>query len=603
MKKSKYIRVKRYIDVILSAFAMVILSPLFFVLIIAIKVDSRGPVLFRQKRVGIYKKHFDILKFRTMKIDTPKDMPTHMLENPEQYITRVGKFLRKTSLDELPQIINILKGDMSIIGPRPALWNQFDLIEERDKYGANDVVPGLTGWAQINGRDELEIPVKAKLDGEYVEKLGFRMDVKCFLGTIGSVLFSDGVVEGGTGEMSDKEIRSFIISPEKVKREIAVGAGVVSIVGAVFFTMIGFILRRIHKKRTVERACEEKKCVKQVVFGGAFLELVTIIFVNLKRRVKIADDFVNDDRKESIKQDFIQNNKNNECIKKILITGANSYIGTSVESWLSKESGSYQIDTLDMVGESWKECDFSSYDVVYHVAGIAHADVGKVSEEQKQLYYRVNRDLAIEVAEKSKDAGVRQFILMSSMIVYSGCKEKVITSKTQPKALNFYGDSKWQADKAIRDLQTDDFKVVVLRPPMIYGKGSKGNYPELSKLAGKLPFFPIVKNKRSMLHISNLCEFVKLMIDNEESGVFFPQNEEYTNTSDMVQMIADVKGHRIIMLPGTNYLIKLLEKFPGKIGGLATKAFGDLAYEMEMSDYKINYRVSSLRESIELTEE
>ncbi len=201
MKKSKYIRVKRYIDVILSAFAMVILSPLFFVLIIAIKVDSRGPVLFRQKRVGIYKKHFDILKFRTMKIDTPKDMPTHMLENPEQYITRVGKFLRKTSLDELPQIINILKGDMSIIGPRPALWNQYDLIKERDKYGANDVKPGLTGWAQINGRDELEIPVKAKFDGVYVKNIGLLMDIKCFVGTIVSVLKSEGVVEGGTGEL------------------------------------------------------------------------------------------------------------------------------------------------------------------------------------------------------------------------------------------------------------------------------------------------------------------------------------------------------------------------------------------------------------------
>ena len=204
MKQKRYMKVKRGIDFILALIGMVVLSPVFLILIIAIKVDSRGSVLFKQKRVGIHKSYFNILKFRTMKIDTPKDMPTHMLSNPEQYITKVGKFMRKTSLDELPQIINILKGEMSIIGPRPALWNQYDLIEERDKYGANDVMPGLTGWAQINGRDELKIPVKAKLDGEYVEKMSFFMDVKCFVGTIISVLKSDGVVEGGTGEIEKK---------------------------------------------------------------------------------------------------------------------------------------------------------------------------------------------------------------------------------------------------------------------------------------------------------------------------------------------------------------------------------------------------------------
>lgn len=194
-------------DSFLAAMGLIVLSPLFCALIIWIKLDSKGPVLFKQKRIGIHKKPFHILKFRTMRIDTPKDMPTHMLADPEQYITKAGHFLRKTSLDELPQIINILMGDMSIIGPRPALWNQYDLIAERDKYGANDILPGLTGWAQINGRDELEIPVKAKLDGEYVAKLrkgslsGFLMDIRCFFGTIVSVLRSDGVVEGGTGEM------------------------------------------------------------------------------------------------------------------------------------------------------------------------------------------------------------------------------------------------------------------------------------------------------------------------------------------------------------------------------------------------------------------
>jgi len=188
-------------DMVLSLLALIILSPLLILICLAIKLDSKGPILFKQKRVGKHKKHFYILKFRTMRIDTPKDTPTHLLENPEKWITRVGKFLRKTSLDELPQIINILKGDMSIIGPRPALWNQFDLIEERDKFGANDVPVGLTGWAQIHGRDELPIPEKAKLDGEYVSKFGLWMDIKCFFGSVIAVLKSDGVVEGGTGTL------------------------------------------------------------------------------------------------------------------------------------------------------------------------------------------------------------------------------------------------------------------------------------------------------------------------------------------------------------------------------------------------------------------
>lgn len=199
-----YRKIKRLLDIILSLLGIIILSPIILILIVLIKIDSRGPVLFKQKRVGINKSHFNILKFRTMKIDTPKDTPTHLLENPEQYITRMGKFLRKTSLDELPQIWNIVVGDMSIIGPRPALWNQYDLIAERDKYGANDIMPGLTGWAQINGRDELPIEVKAKLDGEYVKKKGFIMDVKCLFGTIISVFKWDGVVEGGTGTMKRK---------------------------------------------------------------------------------------------------------------------------------------------------------------------------------------------------------------------------------------------------------------------------------------------------------------------------------------------------------------------------------------------------------------
>ena len=196
---------KRLLDLLLSGLGIVVLSPVLLVLVIAIKLDSPGPVLFRQKRVGIHKTHFHILKFRTMRIDTPKDTPTHLLDNPQQWITRVGGFLRKTSLDELPQIFNIFAGQMSVIGPRPALWNQYDLIAERDKYGANDVLPGLTGWAQINGRDELPIDVKARLDGEYVQRLSFAFDVKCFFGTVVSVLRHDGVVEGGTGELEKKK--------------------------------------------------------------------------------------------------------------------------------------------------------------------------------------------------------------------------------------------------------------------------------------------------------------------------------------------------------------------------------------------------------------
>ncbi len=199
-----YLRVKRLIDMVVSLLAIIVLFPVFFLLIVAIKLDSKGPILFKQKRVGIHKTHFNILKFRTMKIDTPKDKPTHLLENPEQWITKVGKILRKTSLDELPQVINILRGEMSIIGPRPALWNQYDLIAERDKYGANDVPVGLTGLAQINGRDELPIEEKAKMDGLYAKNICLTIDIKCFFLTITSIIRSKGVVEGGTGNIKVK---------------------------------------------------------------------------------------------------------------------------------------------------------------------------------------------------------------------------------------------------------------------------------------------------------------------------------------------------------------------------------------------------------------
>lgn len=602
-KKSKGIYdryIKRAIDVVLSFGGLVVLSPIYAGIAIAIKIDDPGPVFFTQKRVGQNKEFFKIHKFRSMKMSTPHDVPTHMLGDPDQYITRVGKFLRKHSLDELPQIWDIFIGNMSVIGPRPALWNQDVLIAEREKYNANDVKPGLTGWAQINGRDELEIPVKAKLDGEYVEKESLLFDIKCFLGTIGSVLSSDGVVEGGTGELTKAGIEDERdISPEKAAQQIKAGAKVMGALSAAMLGIAGIVSWIFFRKDTTKSDKKKHTVVKRWVLLGTIFESIAIVFVNIKGRVKMGDDFVNDSSEEGEKT--IQP-VGNIGYKKVLITGQGSYIGTAVERWLLKDKDHYQVDTLDMQDETWRDTDFSQYDVVYHVAGIAHADVGNVTEEQKQLYYKVNTDLTIEVAERARQAKVKQFIFMSSMIVYSGCKENFITSETEPCPLNFYGDSKWRADQKIQEMDAENFKVVVLRPPMIYGKGSKGNYPQLAKLASKLPVFPIVKNQRSMLHIDNLCQFVKLMIDNEEHGVFFPQNGEYSNTSDMVQMIAEVKGHRIIMIPFVGIFIKLLEKVPGKIGGLTIKAFGNSSYDMSMSEYKENYRVNSLRKSIVLTE-
>ncbi|WP_272482503.1 sugar transferase [Thomasclavelia ramosa] len=587
-KQKKYLLLKRGIDIVLSGGAIVVLSPILGLLALAIKLDSPGSVLFKQKRVGKNKELFEIYKFRTMRTDTPSDMPTHMLKNPDQFITKTGKFLRKTSLDELPQIFNIFTGKMSVIGPRPALWNQDDLIAERDKYHANDVTPGLTGWAQINGRDELEIDVKAKFDGDYVNEMGLKMDIKCFLATIGSVLLHDGVVEGGTGEL-EKTVDTQIVDPEKIDKEAKIGAAVVGGASIVGLTGLGLICNHIKNKDNNK----DKKSHKGLILGSLALGYAAYTtYTNVKRKVQLQDNFIN---KKELKQ--TQEDKQLP-LKKVLITGANSYIGESVEKWLNNSDNEYEIDTLDMLDPNWKERDFSKYDTVFHVAGIAHADVGNVSEDVKQKYYQVNTDLTLEVANKAKEARVKQFIFMSSMIVYSGCDTKHIIKDTKPKAENFYGDSKLQADLKLQEMNDVSFKVVVVRPPMIYGKGSKGNYPQLAKLATKLPIFPIVDNKRSMLRIDNLCEFIRLMIDNEESGVFFPQNNEYTNTSDMVQMIANVKGHRIVMLPGTSLAIKLLEKVPGKMGGLASKAFGDSYYDMDMSKYENEYVVNNLKESI-----
>lgn len=288
-------------------------------------------------------------------------------------------------------------------------------------------------------------------------------------------------------------------------------------------------------------------------------------------------------------------------MKRILITGANSYIGTSFEKYMAEWPEKYQVDTIDMIDGSWKEKDFSSYDVIYHVAGIAHSDNGKISAEKEKLYRSVNTDLTIEVAKKAKAEGVKQFIFMSSAIVYGESgkigKKKLITKDTPYNPANCYGDSKVQAELGILPLDCPIFKVVVLRPPMIYGKGSKGNFPQLEKFA-KIPFFPYVNNERSMLYVGNLVEFVRLMIENEESGVFYPQNKEYSNTSELVKMIGSTKGKKVHLIKGFSWALKLLSMFTG----LVNKAFGNLSYDMSLSEYKEEYRKYPLEKSIELTE-
>ncbi len=287
---------------------------------------------------------------------------------------------------------------------------------------------------------------------------------------------------------------------------------------------------------------------------------------------------------------------------KILITGANSYIGTSFEKWIKQWPESYSIDVIDMIDDAWKEKDFSEYDVVFHVAGIAHVDTMNASKETQDFYYKVNRDLTIETATKAKHDGVKQFIFMSSIIVYGDSshinKIKVIDKNTIPKPSNFYGNSKLQAEKGIKPLEDDIFKIVVLRPPMIYGKGSKGNYMKLSKYARKLPFFPNIENQRSMLYIDNLCEFIRLVIDNEEHGVFYPQNLEYVKTTELVKLIAETHGKNIRFIKTFNLIIKLMSH---KVE-LINKVFGNLVYEQSMSEYKANYRVRDFLDSIRMTE-
>ena len=286
-------------------------------------------------------------------------------------------------------------------------------------------------------------------------------------------------------------------------------------------------------------------------------------------------------------------------MKRILITGKDSYIGTSFEKWVRQWPNDYQIDTLDTKGD-WQSYDFSPYDVVFHVAGIAHVDAKANMED---LYYRVNRDLTIEAAQKAKAEGVKQFIFMSSIIVYGDSsklgEKRVITKNTTPTPTNFYGNSKLQAEQGILPLQDKNFNVVILRPPMIYGKGSKGNYPKLARLARKIPIFPDIENERSMLYIENLCEFIRLMIDNEEKGIFFPENKEYVKTRDIVSEIAETYEKKIVLIKVFNPLIRFLSNKFFKIN----KLFGSLTYDKEISDIsKEIYNVIDFKTSIKLTE-
>lgn len=294
---------------------------------------------------------------------------------------------------------------------------------------------------------------------------------------------------------------------------------------------------------------------------------------------------------------------------RILITGVKSYIGTSFEKWLSQSKfiDMYQVDTVDMQTDAWRTKDFSGYDTIFHVAGIAHADIGKITEEQKNLYYKVNCDLAVETAEKAKKEGVKQFVYMSSIIVYgegsSVSKKRVITRETKPSPSNFYGDSKWKAEQRLKLLTDENFHLAILRPPMIYGEGCKGNYQLLRKIALKLPIFPYFPNERSMLYIMNLCEFVRCVVERQESGIYFPQDSEYVNTAQMVKQIAARNGKPLYLWRGCNWLIYLVGHLPGKIGRMTNKAFGSLVYEnTDVQDIGTEYRVYSLEEAIKRTE-
>ena len=274
--------------------------------------------------------------------------------------------------------------------------------------------------------------------------------------------------------------------------------------------------------------------------------------------------------------------------KKILITGKTSYIGTSFQKYIEvynhrNSDKTYEVDSISVRGEEWKNYDFSQYDVVVHLAGIAHVDIGKGKQKElEEEYYRVNRDLTIEVAKKAKSSGIKQFIFMSSIIVYGESapvgQQKVITRETVPKPSNFYGNSKLQAENGIKELEDETFKVVIIRPPMIYGKGCKGNYAKLEKLATITPIFPKVENQRSMLDVRHLDQYMLNIIKKEKRGIFFPQEKEYVNVSKLVQKLGKEHGRKIYLFSGTQWLFKLLGRSRGKIGTIVNKVFGNLIY-------------------------
>ncbi len=521
--------VKPAMDQMLSFAGLLILGPIFIMIAAAVKIDDPGPIFFTQKRVGKDGHFFMLHKFRSMKMSTPGEIPTHELNNPDQYITRVGKFLRKTSLDEIPQFWDVFRNKLSLVSPRPALWNQKDLVEERRKNGSIRVKPGITGWAQINGRDELEIADKAKLDGEYAGHLrrgglhAFLFDCRCFFGTFASVMKHDGVVEGGTGSINSKHQ----VKPEE--------AG---------FEDYG------HKKS-----------------------------FDIDKTAK----------------------------RSVLVTGAGSYIGESFETYCKEHYANIDVTAIDMEDGSWRSYPFKDesgkpFDTVFHVAGIAHADVGKVSISEQRKYYEVNTDLAVECCKRAKSKGVRQFIFMSSMIIY-GEKER-IDEKTVPLPADYYGNSKWLADKGIRALADAGFQTAVIRAPMIYGKGSKGNYPRLAKIAKMTPVFPKVKNRRSMLYIENLCEFIAQLSLSGEGGVYFPQNGEYGNTAELVKSIGKHSGNPTYISGFFAPAVYAAACFPvKKVRLLTKKAFGNSIYDKKLSVYRgLDYQRVSTEESIRRVE-
>ncbi len=585
--------IKRGFDVAIAGFGLVFAAPVIAVASVIVFLEDPGDPIFVQKRVGINGGYFNIHKLRTMKKDSG-DIPTHLLskEDQEKLILKSGRFFRKYSIDELPQLIDILRNRMTLVGPRPALWNQDDLIAERDRYNANSAKPGLTGWAQINGRDEIEIPLKAKLDGEYVAALrknsfsAFFMDLRCVIGTVSSVLTSKGVAEGGTGNGGTKYGRS-----ERKNRGIR-------IIDDLEESLDGY---EEFGEDVPDRADRKNEGYDEE--NDEFLNILKKDLEKIENR-----DSVTGFGKKTVVPDLSKK-------RKVLLTGKDSYIGRSFIKYAGENyPGNFEIDELDMRNDSWRDADFSKYDIVWHLAGIAHVDNGEADKETARMYYRVNTELAVEAAEKAKREGVKEFIFMSSIIIYGNSapygKKRIIEADEKPSPATVYGDSKWQADKRIRSLADGNFRVAILRPPFVYGPGCKGNYNSLAALARKLPVFPMAGNRRSMLYIGNLCEFIAqlMLVDESEfsgkGNIFFPQNGQYTGTFYMADRIHRANtGHAMLPTNLFNPALRIISSSEGKIGQLANKAFGNMCYAKEISVYPdMDYIRYSLAESIENTE-